>query len=93
MYESKVKLLLQAAKLYGEDKGGTSVSVEQLINDNYITCDDNADANDCILNPRNNKSMKDCKIIISTHSASGRVSTSWDTNNTPATLDESCNWK
>ena len=82
-YEAKVKLLLQAAKLYGEDKGtANTITIQNLIDDNYITCDDKAPTGVCVANPKNNKDMKDCGITININTTSGRVSTSWATTNT-----------
>lgn len=85
MYKSKKKLLLQAAKLYGED---TNVSGNVYIRDiapyannqtgkHYVKCDDNAPEGKCIVNPKNNKDMIWCEITITINPDTGRVSTSW----------------
>lgn len=79
MYKSKVKLILRAAQLYGEDKdvvaSGTKIKVAELLPNNYLTCDDKVANEICIENPKNNKSMKECTIELKNNN--GRVTAKW----------------
>lgn len=91
MYKSKVKLLLQAAKLYGEDNEDLAeISVKDLCEKDYINKDDNAsDKTECVLNPKDNESMGNCKINITRNN--GRVITSWKYWGDSQTNQEGCN--
>ena len=90
MYKSKVKLILQNAKLYGEDDETLAeISVKDLCDKDYINKDDNASDSECILNPKDNKSMGNCKINITRNN--GRVITSWKYWGDSPTIQEGCN--
>lgn len=90
MYESKVKLIQQAAKLYGEDNEAvSSITVKDLCDKKYVTKDDNASATECLLNPKDNKSMGDCEINITRNN--GRVIASWPYSGDGAETKEGCN--
>lgn len=78
MFESKKKLILQAAKLYAEDNPeSTSLQIKDLCDKKYLSKDED---NMCAKNPKNNTSMDNCTINIS--KPNGRISLS---------LDSSCN--
>lgn len=61
MYDAKIKLILQNAKLYGEDNDSTffsesittkCIQVKALCSNNYITKDDGANDDQCLENPK-----------------------------------------
>ncbi len=73
MYETKIQMIKDAAKLYGQenpskvsnDENCTSngkVKVGDLVNDGYIKKDDVE--NGFVINPKNNKSMNEVDICI-----------------------------
>ena len=90
MYKSKVKLILQNAKLYGEDNDVTSetrISVFDLCG-KYITKDDGLQSG-CLKNPKDNKLMDSCEIVLT--NTNGRVVASWPYSGEGAIIKEGCN--
>ena len=76
MYESKIKLILSAAKLYGEDNKSSLtcyssedcsiiVTVQDLLDEGYLTKDkDNEEGKPIITDPRDNSSLNDYKVTL-----------------------------
>ena len=62
---------------------------QKLCDKDYINKDDNASDSECILNPKDNKSMGNCKINITRNN--GRVITSWKYWGDSPTIQEGCN--
>lgn len=91
MYKSKIKLILQNAKLYGEDNYITSetrIRISDLCDKNYIKKDDGLESG-CLKNPKDNKLMDSCEIILTT--TNSRVVASWPYSGEGATIKEGCN--
>lgn len=80
MYESKVKLISQNAKLYGEDNEDDffsesvtkCIQVKELCSNNYITKDDSATAEECLENPKDGGFLGDDYVLLEKQS-SGRI--------------------
>lgn len=81
MYESKVKLIQQAAKLYGEDNETTfftinnskCIYVKELCSNNYVTKDDKASNNtECLENPKDGGFLGSKRVLLEKQS-SGRI--------------------
>lgn len=90
MYESKVKLILQNAKLYGEDQNVTSetrIKVSDLCG-KYITRDDGLESG-CLKNPKDNNLMDSCEIVLT--NPNGRVVASWPYSGDGAETKDGCN--
>ena len=67
LYEEKVTMILSASKLYAKDneelfidKDEITITVDDLINNNYIESEENGK----IINPVNNSEMNNIKIQI-----------------------------
>lgn len=73
MYETKIQMILDAAKLYGQENpsnvvnsidncSNSKITVGTLVNDGYIKKDDVKNGN--VVNPKDNSSMNNLKICI-----------------------------
>lgn len=91
MYKSKVKLIEQAAKLYGEDNDSTffkdtdkkCIQVKELCSNNYVTKDDSAEDKDrCLENPKDGGFLGDKYVLLEKHS-NGRIKATYKGSSCP----------
>lgn len=67
MYDAKIKLIKENAILYAEKMNltsGTTITINKLCENGYVSPDEGLDSNDCLKNPKNNMSMGECTIKI-----------------------------
>lgn len=90
MFESKKKLILQAAKLYAEDNPNkNSLNVNVLCYNNYLTRDSKKR---CAKNPKNNEFMDNCKMLIIRSDSNDSIKVEWTGKwNLEGSMHSSCN--